>query len=134
MPYVISFVKAVQIPDAEQYINDCCIGGDVVLDRLLPALRERYGRSLVANQEDWGWFAWFEQSGVKLAVDVHTNDPKLWEFQLHLTSRKPRFLFGAKVEDTPELEELNGLVIAQLKAWPVERLAVERANEKYLPI
>jgi hypothetical protein len=40
MPYVVSFVKFVQVTDPEQYINDCCVGGDIVLDRLLPALRD----------------------------------------------------------------------------------------------
>ena len=134
MPFIVSFVKPVRIADREQYINDCCIGGDIVLDRLLPALHERYGSDLQSNQEDWGWFAWFQQSGVKLAVDVHTNDHTLGEFQLHLTSRRPRLWLGAKIQDTPELEQLRELVVSQLQAWPVERLQVERVDEKYMPI
>jgi hypothetical protein len=134
MPYIVGFVKAVQVADPEQYINDCCIGGDIVFDELLPALRERYGSYLQSNQEDWGWFAWFEQSGIKLAVDVHTNDHKAREFRLHLTSRRPRLLLGAKVQDTPELEQLRELVVSQLQSWPVERLTVERVDEKYMPI
>lgn len=134
MPYIISFVRPVQISDREQYINDCCIGGDVVLDRLLPALRERYGSDLLSNQEDWGWFAWFQQAGIKLAVDIHTNDHALGEFQVHLTSRRPRLLLSAKVQDTAQLEQLRELVVSQLQAWSVERLEVERVDEKYMPI
>jgi hypothetical protein len=134
MPYIVGFVKPVSIADPEQYINDCCIGGDIVLERLLPALRERYGSDVQSNQEDWGWFAWFEQSDIRLAVDVHTHDHTLGEFQLHLTSRRPRFLLGAKVQDTPELEQLLELVVSQLRSWPVERLAVERVDEKYMPV
>lgn len=134
MPYVVSFVKFVQVTDPEQYINDCCVGGDIVLDRLLPALRERYGSAIRSNQEDWGWFAWFEQSGVKLAVDVHTNDHTLGEFQVHLTSRRPRILLGAKIQDTPELEQLRELIASQLLSWSVDRLIVERADEKYMPV
>jgi hypothetical protein len=134
MPYIVSFVKAVQVAEPEQYINDCCIGGDIVLDGLLPVLRERYGSDLQSNQEDWGWFAWFEKSGVKLAVDVHTNDHKAGDFQLHLTSRRPRLLLGAKVQDTPELEQLRELVVSRLQSWPVERLTVERVDEKYMAI
>lgn len=133
MPYIVSFVRPVQVTDPEQYINECCIGGDIVLDRLLPALRARYGNSLQANQEDWGWFVWFEQSGVRLAVDVHTHDHTLLEFQLHLTSRRPRLLLGTKVQDTPELEQLREVVVSQLQAWPVEKLSVERVDEKYMP-
>lgn len=132
MPYALAFRKQVAIPDREQYINECCIGGDLVLDRLLPALRSTYG-DLQSNQEDWGWFAWFEHSGVKLAVDVFTNDPEAGEFQIHLTSRKPRFLFSSKVEDTPELEGLRQLVVRELEAWTVGELRIERVDEKYMP-
>lgn len=92
MPYIVGFAKAVQVVDSDLYINDCCIGGDVVLDRLLPVLREHYGDDLQANQEDWGWFAWFEKSTIKLAVDIHTDDHEKGEFQVHLTSSRPRLL------------------------------------------
>jgi hypothetical protein len=133
MPYIVSFVKPVAIAHREQYINDCCVGGDIVLGQLLPSLRERYGGDLQSNQEDWGWFAWFEQSGIKLAVDVHTNDGAAGEFQIHLTSRKPRLILGAKIQDTPELESLRELVLSRLQAWQVAGLEVERVNEKYMP-
>jgi hypothetical protein len=132
MPYIVSFVKPVTIIDREQYINDCCVGGDVVLEQLLPPLRERYG-DLQSNQEDWGWFAWFEQSGVKLAVDVHTNDDRTGEFQVHLTSRKPRLLLGARIHDTQELEALRELVLSRLREWTVTGLEVERLNERFMP-
>ena len=133
MPYILSFVKSVPVSDPERYINDCCIGGDVVLDRLLPVFRERYG-NVQANQEDWGWFAWFEQAGIKLAVDVHTNDHSAGEFQVHLTSRTPRLVFGTKIQDTPELEALRELVVSRLRSWSVMNLEVERADEKYKPL
>ena len=132
MPYIVSFVRPVAVVDREQYINDCCIGGDLVLEQLLPSLREAYG-DLQSNQEDWGWFAWFGRSGIKLAVDVHTNDEVAGEFQVHLTSRRPRLLLGAKVQDTPELEALRELVVGRLQSWPVAKLEVEHVNEKYMP-
>jgi len=132
MPYIVSFVKPIPVADQDQYINDCCVGGDLVLEQLLPSLRERYGE-LFSNQEDWGWFVWFEHSGVKLAVDVHTNDAAAGEFQVHLTSRKPRFLLGAKIHDAPELEALREVVVSKLQLWEVTHLKVERVNEKYMP-
>jgi len=132
MPYALTFCKQVPITDREQYINECCVGGDVVLDRLLPSLRSTYG-DLQSNQEDWGWFAWFEHSGVKLAVDVFTDDPQTGRFQMHLTSRKPRLLFGSRVEDTPELENLRQLVVRELEAWPVADLRTERLDENHMP-
>jgi hypothetical protein len=131
MPYIVTFTKPVAGTDREQYINDCCIGGDVVLGQLLPALRVRYGASLDANQEDWGWYSCFEESGIKLAVDVHTHDADLGHFELHLTSRRPRPLLGSKVEDTAELDALRDLVVAQLGTWPVADMKVERVDKNY---
>ena len=133
MPYALTFRRQVPIVDREQYINECCVGGDLVLDRVLPAIRAAY-QDLQSNQEDWGWFAWFQQSGVKLAVDVFTDDPEAGQFQMHLTSRKPRLLFGSKVEDTPELDTLRLLVVRELEAWPVEELRVQRVDANYMPV
>ena len=133
MPYILSFVKSVEILDSDQYINDCCIGGDIVLQKVLPGLEARY-EDIESNQEDWGWFAWFEHSRVKLAVDVYCNDAKTGDFQIHLTSRRPRFLLSDRVEDTPELEDLCKLMVSQLQAWDAASLRVERVNENYMPV
>lgn len=132
MPYTLTFSRQVEISDADQYINDCCIGGDVVLEQLLPALRGRYGNDLQSDQEDWGWFAWFEDGPIKLAVDVSTDDGRS-QFQLMLTSRRPRFILSDKVEDCAELEALRELVVQQLTDWPVSNLTVQRVNEKDRP-
>lgn len=128
MPYTLTFSKQVEIADTDLYINDCCIGGDVVLDRLLPALREKYGNDLQWNQENWGWFVWFEDGPIKLAVDISTDDDRS-KFQMQLTSRRPRFILSDKVEDGTELEALRELIVRRLKDWPVSKLTVERVNE-----
>jgi hypothetical protein len=133
MPYALTFIKQVETPVADEYMNDCCIGGDVVLDRLLPALRNKYGNDLQSNQEDWGWFAWFEDGPIKLAVDISTEDEGS-TFQLLLTSRRPRFILGDKVEDCIQLESLRELVVKELTTWPVSNLTVQRVNDKNLPI
>lgn len=100
----------------------------MVLDRLLPALRERYGNDLQPNQEDWGWFVWFQEGPIKLAVDVAADDDRS-KFQMQLTSRRPRFILSDKVEDGAELEALRELIVRRLKDWPVSKLTVERVNE-----
>lgn len=128
MPYTLTFSKQVEIADTDLYINDCCIGGDVVLDRLLPALREKYGNDLRPNQEDWGWFVWFDDGPIKLAVDISTDDDRS-KFQMQLTSRRPRFILSDKVEDGAELEALRELIVQRLKDWPVSKLTVQRVNE-----
>jgi hypothetical protein len=131
MPYKVSFIKPVEIANREQYFNGCCIGGDIVLSQLLPAIRNTYER-LQSEQEDWGWFAWFEKAGIKLAIDVHTSNESTGEFKIHLTSRKPRLFLGPKVQDTPELEGLRELVVSQLQSWGVDHLSVERVNEEFI--
>ena len=91
MPYEVSFTKRVPIRDRDDYINDCCVGGDAVRDRLLPAVQARYGE-VDTNQEDWGWFIWFRKGHVSLAIDVFTDDPEEGVFRIHLTSRTKRLL------------------------------------------
>jgi hypothetical protein len=117
VPYEVSFTKRVPLLDRDKYINECCVGGDKVVERLLPAVRKQYGGDLEGTQEDWGWFIWFQAGGVKLAVDVFTDDPDLGEFRVHLTSRTKRLLFLDSVVDTPELETLRALVTSELEAW-----------------
>jgi hypothetical protein len=133
MPYSIRFRKPLTSAGSEPYINDCCIGGDLVLDQLLPTLRDAYDPSLEATQEDWGWFVWFEHDGVKLAVDVFTHDHLAGEFEIHITSRRRRFLRSAQVVDVPGLDALRGRVVAALQRWPVDALTVEHLDENHYP-
>jgi hypothetical protein len=125
VPYEISFTKRVPIPDRDEYINECCVGGDKVIDQLLPAVRQRYA-DLDTGQEDWGWYIWFQSGAVKLAIDVFTDDPEKGEFRIHLTSRTKRLLFLESAVDTPELEDLRVLVTSALEAWTGASVRVER--------
>jgi hypothetical protein len=113
MPFEIRFVKPVPPLDRETYLNECCVGGDVVMNRLLPAIRHRYP-DVEEGQEDRGWFVWFRKGIVALAVDIFTYDPGAGSFRIHLTSRKKRWLLFDIVEDTPEQEELQRLVASEL--------------------
>ena len=129
MPYELSFTARVPAKPREQYINDCCVGGDAVIDRLLPVIRERY-TGIDAGEEDWGWFIWFQAGRVKLAVDVFTDDPEAGEFRVHLTSRRKRRFFGQAIADTPELEDLRELVVRVLERGFGTPVHVERVDEK----
>jgi hypothetical protein len=126
MPYEISFTRPVAITDREQYINECCVGGDAVVDALLPAVRDRY-QDLDTNQEDWGWFIWFKKGDIRLAVDVHTDDGDAGEFRVMLTSSRKR-LFRFEEVDTPELEELRVLIEDELRKWQVTNVAVSKSD------
>lgn len=124
MPYQLGFIKRLAIADESQYINTCCTGCDLVIGHLLPSIRERY-RDIDSGQEDWGWYAWFREGDVQLAVDANCQDVVTGEFMIVLTTRVPRRFFGTKEMDTPQLEALKVLVLERLAAWPVEELVVE---------
>jgi hypothetical protein len=124
MPYEIAFTRLVPIADRDQYINECCVGGDVVVDALLPTVVRHY-EDIQTNQEDWGWFIWFRKGKVKLAIDVHTDDGDAGEFRIRLTSQTSRWI-GYKESDTPELEELRELVERELEKWAARKVAVTK--------
>jgi len=98
MPYEVSFKKPVPLLDREEYINECCVGGDAVVNRLLPSIQARH-TDIQTNQEDWGWFIWFRMGNVRLAIDVFTDDSQEGQFRIHLTSETDvcSFLRGLRI-------------------------------------
>jgi hypothetical protein len=130
LPYEVSFTKRVAQLDREDYINDCCVGGDAVVNQLLPSVRARYA-DIQTNQEDWGWFIWFRKGDVRLAIDVFTDDPDEGAFRIHLTSRTRRLLVLESVVDTPELDELRALVASELTTWVNGDVRIIHLDRKY---
>jgi hypothetical protein len=127
VPYEVSFTRRVPIVDRAAYINECCVGGDIVAEQLLPAVLARYGDA-DTNQEDWGWFIWFRDGDVRLAIDIFADDPDDGAFRIHLTSRVKRLL-GERIVDTPELLRLKAIVVDVLKAWtdgPIDVTTLDR--------
>ena len=116
VPYDLTFEKTFEVPDQEGYWNDCCFGGDVIVDQILPSLKDRYS-DLWSNQEDWGWFIWFREGGVKFAIEVFCQDRERGEFRVHLSSSKRKWLVWEYAVDTPELERLRDLVHKVLSGW-----------------
>jgi hypothetical protein len=131
MPYEVSFTKQVAVVDREQYINECCVGGDVVVNQLLPSVRARYA-GIQTNQEHWGWFIWFSKGHVRLAIDVFTDDSEQGLFRIHLTSRTRRLFLFDTVIDTFELEELRTLVESELRAWSCNAIKINHLDRNYM--
>ena len=40
MPYEIAFTRPVTIANRDEYFNECCVGGDAVIEALMPAYSE----------------------------------------------------------------------------------------------
>ena len=90
VPYQLSFTAAVTVTDGRsRYINDCCWGGDVIRNRLMPVVAERY-QEVRTEQEDWGWFIWFRDGAIRLAVDIFCDDIPSGAFRVRLTSRRKK--------------------------------------------
>ena len=117
MPYQLAFNKQLSIEDPESYINDCCVGGDKIAERLLPAICAKYS-DIQHQQEDWGWFVWFEFGATRLAVDIFCDDPDTGAYRIFLTSQCKGRWFGYKISDTPELDELKVSMVGLLATSP----------------
>jgi hypothetical protein len=116
VPYELSFTVPVTPADPGIYINDCCWGGDVIRDRLLPAVSSNYDR-VRTFQEDWGWGIWFRDGLTRLSVDICCDDIANRKFRIRLTSCLARWFFFPTVIDTPELERLRELIVPEVTAW-----------------
>ena len=116
MPYEFSFTRRFTVNDAEIYINQCCWGGDVVRDRLLPTVTANF-EDIQTAQEDWGWFIWFRNGPVRLAIDIFCDDPKTGAFRVHLSSWRRMLFFARSFVDSPELEKVKDLVCSEIQAW-----------------
>jgi hypothetical protein len=126
VPYELSFTTTLTVSDATQYINDCCWGGDLIRDRLMPMVADRY-LDVRTDQEDWGWFIWFREGAIRLALDIHCDDVELGAFRIRLTSRRKKLL-RSEVLDTPELDRLCDAVSKIVLAW-AGPVSVERVED-----
>ena len=126
VPYEINFAAPIEVSDSTHYINDCCWGGDVVRDRLLPLLSEKY-QTIRTDQEDWGWFLWFRDGAIRLAVDIHCDHIVGSAFRIRLTSRRKK-LIGSEIVYTPELDRLRDVLLPAMAAW-TGSLRIERVED-----
>jgi hypothetical protein len=67
MAHEVCFTKKLEIKDSSSYVNECCWGGHVVRDRILPSIRAEFSE-VQTNQEDWGWFIWIRGGRTSMAV------------------------------------------------------------------
>ena len=116
MPYEVCFTKKLEIKDLPVYINECCWGGDVVRDRLLPSIEAGFGE-VQTHQEDWGWFIWIRRERSSMDVDIFCDDPAEGRFRMHISLRVHGFLSLRYLDDSEELRELLTMVCAKIEAW-----------------
>ncbi|UTA47152.1 hypothetical protein L1F30_13395 [Simiduia sp. 21SJ11W-1] len=135
MPYEISFRKKVDYADEDFYFNECCYGGEHFVDLLSHLVKEF--TDIQSEQEDWGWFIWFnngKSDPFSYAIDVFTDDIEKYEFRIHLTSNKKikRLLWNSTIiEDSEYLESLKDRVSAVLTEYGVEHLVSVKLDKDH---
>jgi hypothetical protein len=118
VPYELAFTKSFEVSrDADFYINDCCWGGDVVTEQLLPLVTSY--EKVFTCQEDWGWFIWFRKGDQRFEINIMCDAPKVGEFRIHLVAFRRKW-FRRRYADTPELEDLRKAVVQKLREWARE--------------
>lgn len=119
MAYEIEFTTTVDVTDPEIYINDCCWGGDVVCDRLLPAVSSTgLYENVKTGQEDWGWYIWMRQKTELTRIHIQCDDKEVGEFRIHIFSSKKRRLLWKNI-DTPDVERVQQVTISEIKKWGI---------------
>jgi hypothetical protein len=117
LTYELTFTHHFSIASRDHYVNDCCFGGDLIVQQLLPVVSIAEHDDIQTNQEDWGWFIWFRRGSLRMSIDVNCQDIECGSFAIHLGARRPRLLFGATPVDAPELDSLRDQVVAALRRW-----------------
>lgn len=101
------------IPERE-YINDCCIGGDEILNRLKSEIASQMGVDLgkvTIYQEDWGWALEFSKDEVFYLLGLNNNyeggDKTEFTINIEANKRVKKFLFTKSVEATEEVSTFS---------------------------
>jgi hypothetical protein len=138
VPYELAFTKSFEVscPDPEArgprafYINDCCWGGDVVTEQLLPLVKDY--EKVIHCQEDWGWLIWFRKGDQRFEINIMCDAPRVGQYRIHLVAFRRKWL-RKRIADTPELEALRDLVVPELRSWAGE-VAVVKVDDNFLPV
>lgn len=104
------------IPERE-YINDCCIGCDDVLNQLKPEIAVQTkvdDNQFAIYQEDWGWALEFSKDEVFYFLGISNagkiEKKTLFTIQIEANRKIKKLLFTKKVEAANELTEFAEIV------------------------
>jgi hypothetical protein len=125
MAYEIEFRAKFTVADPEVYINDCCWGGDVIRNKLLPVVRAGF-RDVQTSQEDWGWFIWMKRGTKRISIDIFCDDKEGGTFRIRIAGSQKGWINRKPLDDS-EVESIKNMVINEIgKFGQIER--VERIS------
>ncbi len=119
MPYDLRFSKAFKTEDKGQYLNECCVGGDIVLAEIqkAPFVSLQANEKVSHGQEDWGWYLWFWRGNAKFEISICLDEDDNQEFRIHIIRQIKAGLFSKKMEDNEELKTIQNEVKVQIESW-----------------
>jgi len=115
MAYEIEFTATLNVSDPKIYINDCCWGGDVIRDRLLPMVSSEY-EHVETSQEDWGWFIWMRRGQQWSGVDIYSDEKDSGDFRIHISGWQQGW-FGRKHIEGDDLEHIREVTVNEIGNW-----------------
>ena len=99
------------IPERE-YINDCCIGGDEVLNQIKPEIASAMkidAEKITIYQEDWGWALEFSKDDIFYFLGLNnvgeSENKTDFTVLFEATKKVKKFLFTKSIEASSELNE-----------------------------
>lgn len=131
MPFEIRFSKKLEIKDSDKYINECCIGGDLVLAEIEKAgfVSDKTNEKVSRGQEDWGWYLWFWRGNAKFEVNICFDNEEEVDpagYRIHIIRQIKAGLFSKKMEDTDEVGEIKDEVKERIERWTGKPCVVEK--------
>lgn len=117
------------IPERE-YINDCCFGGDEVLNQIKPEIASGMKideSKITIYQEDWGWALEFSKDDIYYFLGLNnvgeTEGKTDFTVLFEATKKVKKFLFTKSVDATGELNEFIEIItnIAKKNGFEVNK-------------
>lgn len=125
--------KKFQDAGKRNYINECCIGGDEILELFkfdLASEMKIDAEKIDIYQEDWGWALEFTKNEVSYFLAVSNcgeeeNDKTLFNAYTEATKKEKIIFFSKTVDAEVELDEFSKFVaITAEKKWIGNQLIV----------
>ena len=123
MHFELTILKVFDNSSSKEYINDCCIGGDEILDQLKDDIASEMNidkNSIEIYQEDWGWALEFLKDKVTYLLAVSNAneseaDKSFFTAYTEATRKEKKIFFNKTVDADVESIEFSEIVSRLMK-------------------
>lgn len=118
MDFEIQVRQAFTANPEKKYINDCCVGGDEILNKLkdeIASSMKMEVRNMTFYQEDWGWALEFSKNdffyflGISNLLEAH-EDQTYFSVGTNAKRQVKKLIFNQLVEDDSESKKFSEIV------------------------